>query len=74
MIERENRRSKFRGVVWLQRKKKNGRYKPGIWRARIWIEGERLELGTFKDEMQAARAYDAAAVQRLGDRAKLNFQ
>ena len=46
--------SKFRGVSWH---KKSGR-----WRATIKLQGQKLQVGAFKDEEEAARAFDAAAV------------
>jgi hypothetical protein len=57
------RRSRYRGVVWER----------GRWRAKITVKGVRLHLGCFDEEEAAARAYDAAARQHLGARAKLNF-
>jgi hypothetical protein len=45
---------KFRGVSWH---KKSGR-----WRATIKLQGQKLQVGAFKDEEEAARAFDGAAV------------
>ena len=43
------------------------------WRARIWVDGRRLSLGSFPDEDAAARAYDAAARAHYGAFAAVNF-
>ncbi len=47
--------SGFRGV---ERLGKN-------WRARISLNGERVELGTFKDKISAAEAYEIALSEHL---------
>jgi len=41
--------------------------------ARIRVNGKRRWLGTFENEVAAARAYDRAAVEHLGPFAHLNF-
>lgn len=43
------------------------------WRARITIAGSRLQLGNYANELDAARAYDAAARHHFGEFAALNF-
>jgi hypothetical protein len=57
--------SRFKGVEY--RKDRDKCY------ARIRVQGKRLWLGTFSDEVDAARAYDHAAVQHFGPFAHLNF-
>lgn len=57
--------SKFKGV---HRRLKGG------WVARIQVNGKRISLGDFSDEVDAARAYDAAAKLHHGSFAKLNFK
>lgn len=51
--------SKHRGVSWCKRDAR--------WQVHIKVNGKRLYLGNFTDEDDAARAYDAAAVQHFGE-------
>jgi len=44
--------SRHRGVTWVA--------PLGKWRARVYIGGERVSLGTFEDEEEAARAVTEA--------------
>ena len=55
-------RSTYRGVTWHTRS--------SSWNARIHIDGKKVHLGSFADELDAARAYDARA-RKLGR--PLNF-
>lgn len=48
-------------------------FRRGRWSAGITVDGEREHLGTFDEEVQAARAYDRAALFLKGPNAKLNF-
>ena len=67
-LNRDKRRdsaSRFRGVS--RRRDRNG------WCVRVRVEGRRIWLGSFADEMEAARAHDRTAVEHLGDAACLNF-
>ena len=50
----ETKSSKYRGVSWH---KKSGR-----WRATIKLQGQKLQIGAYKDQEEAARAFDGAAV------------
>lgn len=56
-------RSGFKGVY----------FNKGKWRAVIVCNGRHESLGRFEDPETAGRAYDAAAVQRFGEFASLNF-
>jgi hypothetical protein len=44
------------------------------WRVRIRLNGEEIHLGTYKSDIAAARAYDAAARKMHGEFACLNFK
>ncbi|HLK61573.1 MAG TPA: AP2 domain-containing protein [Chthonomonadaceae bacterium] len=55
----------YKGVYW---KKSVGR-----WVARISVEGKQRHLGYFRDEEEAACAYDRAARIAYGEYARLNF-
>jgi hypothetical protein len=57
--------SKYRGVSWDKSKNK--------WQAQINYDGKKRHLGSFKDEEEAARAYDRAARDQRGEKAQLNF-
>jgi len=61
---KHHRSSKFKGVT----KMKNGR-----WKAHVGMDDQDIHLGYFDTEEEAARAYDRAATDKFGDRAKLNF-
>jgi hypothetical protein len=63
--KRNRASSRFRGVNYNRRSRK--------WHARITFEAERLHLGYFTEEVEAARAYDRKAVELFGQDAKLNF-
>ncbi|KAF8408437.1 hypothetical protein HHK36_007590 [Tetracentron sinense] len=55
---------RFKGVVLLQN---------GHWGAQIYANHQRIWLGTFKEEKEAAMAYDSAAIKlRSGDSSR-NF-
>lgn len=45
----------------------------GKWRALIYLNDSKRHLGCFTDEIEAAKAYDEAALAQWGDFACLNF-
>jgi hypothetical protein len=45
----------------------------GKWRARVMYKGKRVWLGRFDSEIDAGKAYDAAANKYYGEFARLNF-
>jgi hypothetical protein len=58
--------SQFKGVYWHRER--------GLWMARVGMPGRRQRfLGRFASEEDAARAYDAAALEEYGEFAWLNF-
>jgi hypothetical protein len=59
-------RSKYKGVDFAKDMKR--------WRARIRVNGKRIYLGSFKNELEAAKAYDHAAKKYHGQFASLNFK
>jgi len=66
MINRDS--SKYKGVQ-IQN---NYRYKIS-WISRIYANGKQYYLGSFNTEIEAAKAYDAKALELFGDFAWLNF-
>lgn len=59
----KDNRSGFKGVS------RNG----GRWRARIQVGEREVALGRYDTAEDAARAYDAAAVEHFGEFARVNF-
>jgi hypothetical protein len=57
--------SKYKGVHWNKSHKK--------WAARITFEKKTIELGYYLSEIEAAKAYDRAAIKYHGEFACLNF-
>jgi len=58
--------SKYKGVSMRKKERK--------WEVQICVKGRRIHLGRFKNEMEAARAYDAAALKYHGRFASANFE
>ena len=58
-------KSRYKGLAWQKR--------TGKWSVRIHVNGEHKCIGTFTNESEAARAYDAAAREYHGEFAVLNF-
>lgn len=64
--QRGKHSSKYKGVSWFRVDKK--------WQARIQANGRKIFLGYFHDEIDAAKAYDNAALKYHGQFAVLNFE
>lgn len=62
--------SQFKGV---SRQKPGKKYRNPKWRATITIHGRLIQIGLFTSEIEAAQAYDCAAVLHFGAFANLNF-
>ena len=60
-----NNTSGYRGVSWHKVALK--------WQVHIGVNGGRVYLGLFEDEIDAARAYDEAAKEHFGKYAALNL-
>ena len=59
------RPSIYRGVMWDNGTK--------CWRAKIKVRARTRYLGVFREEIEAARSYDIAALFLMRDRSTLNF-
>lgn len=57
--------SQFKGVYW-QKENKN-------WVSRLKINGRNISLGSFENEISAAKAYDYAAIKHFGEYSRPNF-
>lgn len=83
----DNRRSNLRLCTYSQnamnsKSKKDGKFKgvfllsnnnESTWAARIWVSRTSVNLGVFKTEVEAAAAYNEAALKYHGEFAKLNL-
>jgi hypothetical protein len=63
-----HKQSAYRGVSWHRAS--------GLWLARVYDPDLQkvFPVGYFEDELDAAKAYDRSARERLGRSAKLNFR
>jgi len=59
------RTSRFKGVWWDKRRR--------LWDTRVRCNGVTTHIGLFRDEVEAARAYDRKAYELFGEYAYLNF-
>ena len=57
--------STFKGVVWHKQARK--------WQAQIKVNGKKKYLGIFASDIDAAAAYNSAAVEHFGDFAHINL-
>lgn len=58
--------SQYKGVSWCNEYKN--------WRSMMDFQGKRINLGRFKSEIEAAKAYDAKAKELFGEFAYLNVR
>ena len=64
--KRKNTSSKYKGVYFETGTKK--------YKANIKVNYKTISLGRFTNEIDAAKAYDAAAIKYFGEFANLNFK
>ena len=63
--QRRNYSSRYKGLTWYREQER--------WIVRITVNRKSEFIGSFKNELEAARAYDRAAVKYHGEFASLNF-
>jgi hypothetical protein len=63
---RTKTRSKYKGLEWDKTQRK--------WKARIQLNNKKIHLGSFANEIDAAKAYDRAARKYHGVFALTNFK
>ena len=56
--------SKYKGIYWMKNRK--------CWAVRIYVNGQRLSLKTYKSEIKAAEAYNEAVKKYYGEFGYLN--
>lgn len=59
-------KSKYKGVTWNKNE--------NLWLVRIMYKGKRLFLGYYKNEIEAAKIYDKAALKYFGEFANINLK
>lgn len=64
-IKQKGCSSKYKGIHYSQQK--------GVWRANIYIDRIRIDLGSHHNEIAAAEMYDLAARMYFGEFARYNF-
>lgn len=57
--------SQYKGVCWYTRQKN--------WHAQIGVNGRKIHIGYYANEIEAAKAYDKTALEHFGEYARLNF-
>ena len=57
--------SQYKGVYWSKQKQR--------WIAEVRCNDRKYRIGRFRNEQEAARAYDEAALRLFGEFARLNF-
>ncbi len=62
--KKSNTSSKYKGVSWKAYR--------DYWEVCIKVKGQYIYLGHFKDEIEAAKAYNVAALKYFGEFALLN--
>lgn len=65
IVQRRSQTTRYRGVTL--------RPEYGKWRVVLCCNGRRINVGEYATELEAALAYDKAAIENLGTKARLNF-
>ena len=65
LTKRKDNKSGYKGITWHKRDK--------IWQSQIQINNKLIYLGSFNNKIDAAKAYDVAAIKYFREFANLNF-
>jgi hypothetical protein len=68
----DNEANKAKGRRGTSRYKGVSRTKQGKWKAELTVAGQRIYLGTYENEKEAAKAYNGEAKTQFGEYARLN--
>lgn len=71
--QNHHNRTKRRGKLTSQYKGVSWRSDRSVWRATIVVDKKQIFLGTYSNQVAAAKAYDRAAKTYFGIFARLNF-
>jgi len=69
----KNKLSKYKGVCWHKGKTYKSKKYKGTWVARITYDKKQIHLGSFKNQTDAAKAYDEKAKELYGVSVYINF-
>lgn len=70
---KNKRTSQYKGIYWHKGRIYKGKQYKGRWQVEIQFNKKRIYLGSFHNEIKAAKMYDKKAKVLFGEFANLNF-